>query len=212
MEFKDYYKIMGIARDATQNEIKRAYRQQVHKFHPDVSKEAGAETRFKEVGEAYEVLKDAGKRAAYDQLGANWKAGQEFCPPPGWGTGLEFFGGGFTGGDSTNYSDFFKALFWRGSRASFHAKGDDRPAQGEQGVRHVARGIFAQACALLAPLVRGNDKAMNTSGFAMLHVLKERFPEFSSSDAHIVIAAVELMHREIRLQELLKIYALSLKP
>lgn len=174
MEFKNYYKIMGVARDATQNEIKRAYRQLARKFHPDISKEADAETCFKEVGEAYEVLKDAGKRAAYDQLGANWKAGQDFCPPPDWGTGLELSGGGFTG-DSANYSDFFKVLFGCGSRASFQAKGDDRPAQGEQGARHMAREIFAQACALVAPLVKGNDKAMNTSGFAMLHVLKERF-------------------------------------
>jgi DnaJ-class molecular chaperone len=74
MEFKDYYKIMGVARDATQDEIKRAYRQLARKYHPDVSKEPDAEARFKEVGEAYEALKDPEKRAAYDQLGANWKA------------------------------------------------------------------------------------------------------------------------------------------
>jgi curved DNA-binding protein len=76
MEFKDYYKIMGVARDATQDEIKRAYRKLARKYHPDVSKEADAEARFKELGEAYEVLKDAEKRAAYDQLGANYKGGQ----------------------------------------------------------------------------------------------------------------------------------------
>src|SRR3569623_2101314 len=98
MEYKDYYKILGVGRTATQDEVKRAYRKLARKYHPDVSKEADAEAKFKEVGEAYEVLKDPEKRAAYDQLGANWKAGQEFRPPPDWDAGFEFSGGGFTGG------------------------------------------------------------------------------------------------------------------
>jgi len=100
MQFKDYYQIIGVKRDATQDEIKRAYRKLARKFHPDVSKEADAEARFKEVGEAYEVLKDPEKRAAYDQLGANWKAGQDFRPPPDWNQGFEFHGGGFTDADA----------------------------------------------------------------------------------------------------------------
>jgi curved DNA-binding protein len=136
MEFKDYYKIMGVARDATQDEIKRAYRQLARKYHPDVSKEPDAEARFKEVGEAYEVLKDPEKRAAYDQLGANWKAGQDFRPPPDWNAGFEFSGGGFTGGDAADYSDFFEALFGgrgfrpeRGARAAYRAQGEDRHAK-----------------------------------------------------------------------------------
>jgi len=136
MEFKDYYKIMGVDRDATQDEIKRAYRKLARKYHPDVSKEPDAEARFKEVGEAYEVLKDPEKRAAYDQLGANWKAGQEFHPPPGWDAGFEFSGGGFTGGDTSAFSDFFEALFGRGGfggathrRSTFRAKGEDHHAK-----------------------------------------------------------------------------------
>ena len=94
MDFKDYYKIMGVERDASQDEIKRAYRKLARKYHPDVSKASDAEERFKEVGEAYEALKDPEKRAAYDQLGANWKAGQDFNPPPDWDAGFEFSGGG----------------------------------------------------------------------------------------------------------------------
>lgn len=135
MEYKDYYKIMGIKRDATQDEIKRAYRKLARKYHPDVSKETDAELHFKEVGEAYEVLKDPEKRAAYDQLGANWKAGQEFRPPPDWNAGFEFRGGGFTGGDASAFSDFFESLFGRGfggartTGAHFHARGEDHRAK-----------------------------------------------------------------------------------
>lgn len=135
MEFKDYYKIMGVARDATQDEIKRTYRKLARKYHPDVSKEADAEARFKELGEAYEVLKDAEKRAAYDQLGANYKGGQEFRPPPDWNAGFEFSGGGPSGGNGADFSDFFASLFGRDFRAGGaghapgHAKGEDHHAK-----------------------------------------------------------------------------------
>lgn len=138
MEFKDYYKIMGIKREATQDEIKRAYRKLARKYHPDVSKEADAEARFKEVGEAYEVLKDPEKRTAYDQLGTNWKAGQDFRPPPDWDQGFEFHGGGFTDADAEQFSDFFESLFGRGgfgggytrqARREFHARGEDTYAR-----------------------------------------------------------------------------------
>ncbi len=114
MKYKDYYAVMGVPRDAKQDEIKRAYRKLARKYHPDVSKASDAEERFKEVGEAYEVLKDPEKRAAYDRLGADWKAGQEFRPPPDWDTGFEFSGGGYTGGGPGVHSDFFEELFGRG--------------------------------------------------------------------------------------------------
>lgn len=137
MKFKDYYEIMGLKRDATQDDIKRAYRKLARKYHPDVSKDPEAETRFKEVGEAYEVLKDPEKRAAYDQFGSNWKAGQDFNPPPDWDAGFEFSGGGFTGGDSSDFSDFFEHLFGRGfggarggyRQQGFHARGEDHHAR-----------------------------------------------------------------------------------
>ena len=139
MEYKDYYKIIGVDKEATQAEIKRAYRKLARKYHPDVSKEDDAEKKFKEVGEAYEVLKDPEKRAAYNQLGANWQAGQDFQPPPDWDAGFEFSGGGFTPGDSASFSDFFSSLFgdeaqgaYGGARhgsSQFHAQGDDHHAK-----------------------------------------------------------------------------------
>ncbi len=92
MDYKDYYKTLGVDRKATQDEIKRAYRKLARKYHPDVSKEADAERKFKELGEAYEVLKDPEKRVAYDQLGSNWNSQQGFQPPPDWGAGFEFHG------------------------------------------------------------------------------------------------------------------------
>ena len=137
MDFKDYYKIMGLERDASQDDIKRTYRKLARKYHPDVSKEANAEARFKELGEAYAVLKDPEKRAAYDELGTNWKAGQDFQPPPDWDAGYEFSGGGFGAGDGAAHSAFFDALFGHGfgseqtgrRQAGFQARGEDHHAK-----------------------------------------------------------------------------------
>lgn len=123
MEYRDYYKVMGVERSATPEEIKKAHRRLARKYHPDVSKEKDAEARFKEIAEAYEVLKDPEKRAAYDKLGANWQAGQDFQPPPGWdgrqGTqgGGGFSGQGFEDIPGFDQSEFFESLF-RGRGAS----------------------------------------------------------------------------------------------
>jgi len=116
MEFKDYYKIMGVSRDASQEDIRRAYRKLARKYHPDVSKERNAEERFKELGEAYEVLKDPEKRAAYDRIATGRQHGERFTPPPDWAFDFGFGGGGFTGGDATGFSDFFDSLFGRATR------------------------------------------------------------------------------------------------
>ncbi len=144
MQFRDYYDTLGVARDATQEEIKRAYRKKARKLHPDLNKDADAEEKFKALGEAYEVLKDPEKRAAYDRLGENWQAGQDFQPPPEWERDFAFSGGGYTAQDAAGFSDFFADLFGAGAggaqtgaaggfagagRASFHARGEDQHAR-----------------------------------------------------------------------------------
>jgi curved DNA-binding protein len=134
MKFKDYYEILGVSRNATPDEIKTAYRKLARQYHPDVSKEPNAEARFKELGEAHEVLKDPEKRALYDQMGSQWKAGQDFKPQPGWDAGFEFRGG--DQGTDFDPSDFFEALFGRrprgggtGRRPNVHAQGEDHHAK-----------------------------------------------------------------------------------
>ncbi|MEA3174362.1 MAG: curved DNA-binding protein [Gammaproteobacteria bacterium] len=110
MQYKDYYEILGVTRSTDADEIKRAYRKLARKYHPDVSKEKNAEDKFKEVSEAYEVLRDAEKRAAYDQLGRDFRNGQQFRPPPDWG---QRFGqsGSQRFSDLNGFSDFFSTLF-----------------------------------------------------------------------------------------------------
>jgi curved DNA-binding protein len=135
MEYKDYYKIMGVARGASQDEIRRAYRKLARRYHPDVSKEPDAEQRFKEVGEAYEVLKDPQKRQAYDRLGQQWRHGETFRPPPDWQRGFDSSGGGFTEAEAGRFSDFFESLFgglrpgFTVHRSEFRARGEDLNAR-----------------------------------------------------------------------------------
>lgn len=115
MEFKDYYKILGVAEDAPADEIKKAYRKLARKYHPDVSQEQDSEDKFKEVSEAYEVLKDPQKREEYDQLKQMGAMGADgrFRPPPNWESAAHFSEGGFTGADRGGFSDFFDSIFGR---------------------------------------------------------------------------------------------------
>jgi len=131
MEFRDYYQTLGVTREATQDEIKKAYRRLARKYHPDVSKEPDAEARMKEVNEANAVLSDPEKRAAYDQLGRGHHAGQEFRPPPGWDAGFEFSGRGAPDGDMGDFSDFFAELFGRANArgARMRMRGEDHHAK-----------------------------------------------------------------------------------
>jgi curved DNA-binding protein len=123
MEFKDYYAILGVDKNATADDIKKAYRRLARKYHPDVSKEADAAQRMAAINEANTVLSDPEKRAAYDALGRR-PQGQDFRPPPDWDAGFEFSGGGFNPGED-DYSDFFASLFGRAARAR---RGADAPS------------------------------------------------------------------------------------
>ncbi|MEO7241381.1 MAG: DnaJ C-terminal domain-containing protein [Variovorax sp.] len=160
MEFKDYYAALGVAQHASEDEIRKAYRKLARKYHPDVSKEADAEQRMRDINEAKDVLADKEKRAAYDALaarvargeamGANAGGGRGFHPPPGWDEGFEFHrgpdSGGFAGGaDQAEFSDFFSSLFGAAERRSaarqkFKARGEDHHAAIEIALEDALKG------------------------------------------------------------------------
>ena len=150
MKYRDYYEALGVPRTATQDDIKKAYRKLARKYHPDVSKLPDAEARFKDINEANEVLKDPEKRAAYDQVGSGFKAGQDFQPPPNWDAGFEFRGrsapgsaagaggaGPFGAAEGFDASDFFESLFGRGGAAG--TTGGPRRRAGVEGGDHHAK-------------------------------------------------------------------------
>src|SRR5580692_4517039 len=140
---------MGVARDATEAQIKQAYRKLARKYHPDVSKEPNAEARFKEVGEAYEVLRSPEKRAAYDRLGSGPRPGEDFRPPPDWGSGFEFSGAGPGAGEASgDYSDFFEALFGRAAEGRGAGSRNRRGFDAGRGEDHHAKVLLDLDAAL----------------------------------------------------------------
>lgn len=141
MEFKDYYKVLGVERTASDDEIKKAFRRMARKHHPDISKASDASARMQEINEAYEVLRDKEKRAAYDRVGQGAQGGQAFHPPPGWDSGFEFSGGPGEFGDAADHSAFFEALFGaarRGGARGHPGRGADQ-AHARRGQDHHAK-------------------------------------------------------------------------
>ena len=166
MEFKDYYRSLGVGNEAKPDEIKKAYRKLARKYHPDVSKEPDAQQRMREVNEAYAVLSDPQKRSAYDALARRHAAGADFEPPPGWEQSFDFAGDGAGGED---FSEFFANLFGRGARASRAGRGrgaemppirgEDQHAAIEIDVRDAYQG-GERAIALRATRLDENGRAV----------------------------------------------------
>ena len=170
MQFKDYYKTLGVESGASADEIKRAYRKLARKYHPDVSKETNAEARFKEIGEAYEALKDPEKRAQYDQLRkGGWRQGQEFRPPPEWGTGWQSAGDGQS---YSGFSDFFESLFGGlgGSRFT------NARRQGTAGLKAKGRDVHASVSIDLKTAYAGGVQRLSLGAAGGSRTLNVRIP------------------------------------
>jgi len=156
MDFKDYYAVLGVSESATPEEIKKAYRKLARKYPPDVSKEADASDRFKDVGEAYEVLKDPEKRAEYDQLRKyGTRDDGSFQPPPGWQSASGFGGGGYTEADARQFSDFFEEIFGGGRRGGFGGGGF------RQSMRMRGEDVHARLALFLEEAFNGCEKQVS---------------------------------------------------
>ncbi|MSU58383.1 MAG: J domain-containing protein [Pedosphaera sp.] len=170
LQYKDYYASLGVPRGASEADLKKAFRKLAREYHPDVAKDKKkAEEKFKEINEAYEVLGDAEKRKRYDELGANWKGGSDFRPPPGW----EQFGGGRPRGRSTagghpdyefqfggtGFSDFFESFFSSAARPGGARRGGGFTTEAEYAER--GRDIEGDIMVTLDEVVRGSVRAVN---------------------------------------------------
>ncbi|MDD5394134.1 MAG: DnaJ C-terminal domain-containing protein [Thiothrix sp.] len=168
MEYKDYYKVLGLTKEATQDDIKRVYRKLARKYHPDISKEDNAEEHFKEVGEAYEVLKDPEKRAAYDQLGEDLKAQRDFRPPPNGAAGT---------GQSADFDDFFANLFGQRGRGGAGGAGRVYQENGEDS--------HAKVSIDLEDAYRGATRSLNLRSFQQERTLNIKIPKGVKQGQHI---------------------------
>ena len=171
VEYKDYYKILGVSKTATADEIGKAYKKLARKFHPDLNRnDQKAEERFKEVNEAHEVLKDPEKRKMYDQLGPNWQNGQNFQRPPGFeNVRFDFGGGGGGGFGASGFSDFFETLFGGGGRGFSGGSFGGNPFEGARGggfVRQPRKGqdVEANLSLTLEEAFHGGKKTLTLSG------------------------------------------------
>jgi curved DNA-binding protein len=187
VKFRDYYETLGVTRGAKEEEIKKSYRKLARKYHPDLNpNNKQSEERFKEIQEAYEVLSDADKRSKYDELGANWKSGSDFTPPPNWQGNVDFseiFGGGRGQGGFENqgssFSDFFESLFG----------GIPRGGPGGARTRHQAPADAETELTLpLVDMHRGSTKKLNVSFGQNHRVLDVRIPPGARDDSRIRIA------------------------
>lgn len=173
MKFQDYYKVLGVERNASEDDIQKAYRKLARQCHPDLNKAPGAEEKFKALNEANEVLSDKDKRARYDALGENWREGQEFRPPPGWqgfgntgNTGGSYSysfdsdAQGFAGGD---FSDFFEAMFG-GIGGAAHGRRGGSPFGASQGAKPRQREVSARVALTLSEAILGTTKTFTIGG------------------------------------------------
>lgn len=184
MEFKDYYQVLGVAKTATAEEIKKAYRKLARKFHPDVSKEPEAEQRMQEINEAKAVLSDPEKRLAYDQLAQQYRSGQDFQPPPDWDAGFEFSGRGFEEADLGEFSDFFANLFGQGGHAGrggrgYRMRGEDRHAKIHIDLADAYQGA-TRAITLQVPQVDAQGRVISRE-----HTLNVQIPKGIKAGQHI---------------------------
>lgn len=191
VKFKDYYETLGVGRDASEADIKKAYRTLARKHHPDVNPDdKSAEDKFKDIQEAYEVLKDPEKRKRYDQLGADWKHGAEFTPPPGWqggGFGADFdigdlFGGGGARTGRGGFSDFFETIFGQmgGGRAGGAEPGGRRPRRGR-------REVETELSLPLEEMHRGTTRRLNLRLGARQKTVEVRIPKGARDGSRIRI-------------------------
>lgn len=178
MDFKDYYQTLGVARDASADDIKKAFRKLARKYHPDVSKEPGAEARMKEINEANAVLSDPEKRALYDQMGSGHQQGQPFQPQPGWDSNFEF-----SGADAADSSDFFASLFGRagGARRSgaYRMRGEDHHAKVDIDLQDAYRGA-RRTISLRRPRVNEHGQVVLDD-----HTLEVHIPKGVKEGQHI---------------------------